>query len=151
MENTGKRKTEGSVTALDPVCGMKVDPATAKNSFAHAGKTYYFCCAHCLEKFRADPEKYLKTGENTVGSALVTLGLPGADSKRAGKIPARTEDPVCGMSVDPATAKYKLEHAGKTYYFCSAGCLEKFRSNPRYLAPDSKSQRNPPQLMHVKA
>jgi P-type Cu+ transporter len=152
MENTSKLKIEGSVTAVDPVCGMKVDPATAKNSFAHAGKTYYFCCAHCLEKFRAEPEKFLKTGGNTVGSALVTLGLPGADSKRAGKIPARTEDPVCGMSVDPATAKYKLEHAGKTYYFCSAGCLEKFRSNPaRYLAPDSKSQRNPPQVMHLKA
>ena len=32
------------------------------------------------------------------------------------------KDPVCGMSVDPATARHKGEHAGKTYYFCSAGC-----------------------------
>ena len=31
-------------------------------------------------------------------------------------------DPVCGMTVDPKTAKHKAEHSGETYYFCSAGC-----------------------------
>src|ERR1700722_4075177 len=39
-------------------------------------------------------------------------------------------DPVCGMSVDPATAKNKAEHRGATYYFCSAGCREKFVAAP---------------------
>ena len=44
-------------------------------------------------------------------------------------------DPVCGMSVDPATAKHKAEHAGATYYFCSGGCREKFVADPaRFLA-----------------
>jgi Cu+-exporting ATPase len=44
------------------------------------------------------------------------------------------KDPVCGMSVDPATAKHKAEHAGATYYFCSAGCREKFAADPaRFL------------------
>jgi Cu+-exporting ATPase len=44
-------------------------------------------------------------------------------------------DPVCGMSVDPATAKHKAEHAGATYYFCSAGCRGKFVADPgRFLA-----------------
>ena len=43
-------------------------------------------------------------------------------------------DPVCGMSVDPATAKHKAEHAGAIYYFCSGGCREKFVADPaRYL------------------
>jgi len=43
-------------------------------------------------------------------------------------------DPVCGMSVDPASAKHSAEFAGKTYYFCSAGCREKFLAEPqRYL------------------
>ena len=47
---------------------------------------------------------------------------------------AIAKDPVCGMSVDPATAKYKAEHAGAAYYFCSAGCREKFVADPeRYL------------------
>ena len=41
------------------------------------------------------------------------------------------KDPVCGMSVDPATAKHKAEHAGAAYYFCSAGCREKFIAEPR--------------------
>ncbi|MBS1165270.1 MAG: actP [Proteobacteria bacterium] len=46
------------------------------------------------------------------------------------------KDPVCGMTVDPATAKYRTEHGGTTYYFCSEGCLTKFEAAPqRYLAP----------------
>ncbi|MFZ0601020.1 MAG: heavy metal translocating P-type ATPase, partial [Roseiarcus sp.] len=44
------------------------------------------------------------------------------------------KDPVCGMSVDPATAKHKAEHAGAIYYFCSGGCREKFVADPmRFL------------------
>src|SRR3974377_904538 len=47
------------------------------------------------------------------------------------------KDPVCGMSVDPATVKHKSEHAGATYYFCSGGCRDKFVANPaKYLAPE---------------
>ncbi len=45
------------------------------------------------------------------------------------------KDPVCGMSVDPETAAHKAEHEGDAYYFCSAGCREKFVADPdRYLA-----------------
>jgi Cu+-exporting ATPase len=48
---------------------------------------------------------------------------------------ALAKDPICGMSVDPATAKHKAEHGGATYYFCSAGCREKFVADPaRFLA-----------------
>jgi P-type Cu+ transporter len=43
----------------DPVCGMTVDPSRAKATHEHAGKTYYFCCAGCKEKFSASPAKYL--------------------------------------------------------------------------------------------
>jgi xanthine dehydrogenase accessory factor len=43
-------------------------------------------------------------------------------------------DPVCGMTVDVADARYRTVHDGRTYYFCSAGCLESFESDPaRYL------------------
>ena len=46
------------------------------------------------------------------------------------------KDPVCGMDVNPATAKHQTDHAGTTYYFCSAGCRAKFESDPaKYLAP----------------
>ena len=48
-------------------------------------------------------------------------------------------DPVCGMSVDPATAKHTAEHQGTTYYFCAPGCKKAFESDPaKYLDPAHK-------------
>src|SRR5829696_3707514 len=50
--------------AVDPVCGMKVNPSTAKGGqFEHAGVTYYFCNPKCRERFAADPAKYLAAKE----------------------------------------------------------------------------------------
>ena len=46
-------------TVKDPVCGMTVDPRTAKHRHSHQGTTYYFCNPRCREKFVADPTKYL--------------------------------------------------------------------------------------------
>src|SRR5947209_20159124 len=60
--------------AKDPVCGMNVNPATAKHHAEYTGKTYYPCCGHCAEKFHAEPEKYLAEPKF---SGLVTLGGPG--------------------------------------------------------------------------
>jgi len=58
-----------SSSAIDPVCGMTVDPATARGGSAeHEGKTYYFCCSSCREKFQADPKRYL--AKDTVSSEL---------------------------------------------------------------------------------
>ncbi|RUP11282.1 heavy metal translocating P-type ATPase [Hyphomicrobium sp.] len=51
---------------------------------------------------------------------------------------AKAKDPVCGMTVDPHTAKHRAEHGGKTYYFCAAGCRTKFVADPaRYLEPEA--------------
>jgi xanthine dehydrogenase accessory factor len=44
-------------------------------------------------------------------------------------------DPVCGMTVDVATARYATTHDGRTYYFCSAGCLERFTADPAAFVP----------------
>src|SRR5258708_3749105 len=44
--------------------------------------------------------------------------------------PPRDKDPVCGMMVAPEKAAAKVEHAGKTYYFCSKGCAARFSSEP---------------------
>src|SRR5262245_59976116 len=47
---------------------------------------------------------------------------------------AGARDPVCGMTVDPATSKHRLDHEGTTYHFCSAGCRGKFAADPaKYL------------------
>jgi P-type Cu+ transporter len=46
-------------------------------------------------------------------------------------------DPVCGMSVDPATSKHRFDHEGETIHFCSAGCRTKFIADPqKYLGPN---------------
>jgi Cu+-exporting ATPase len=51
--------------ALDPVCGMTVDPARAAGEVEYAGTTYYFCSKGCVAKFTADPSKYLAPAPST--------------------------------------------------------------------------------------
>lgn len=45
--------------AKDPVCGMNVDEAKAAATSVRDGKTYYFCCGGCKQKFDKEPEKYI--------------------------------------------------------------------------------------------
>ena len=52
---------------------------------------------------------------------------------------ATVRDPVCGMTVNPATSKHRFEYRGETFHFCSAGCRTKFAADPvAYLEKDSK-------------
>jgi Cu+-exporting ATPase len=134
--------TEPTTLERDPVCGMNVNPTTAKHSLEYAGKTYYFCCAGCKEKFKNNAQQYLnKTAapdlDKAAGAAaLVMLGIPSVPKAPAlAPTTALARDPVCGMNVNPATAKNALEHGGQKYYFCCAHCLEKFKAAPdQYLS-----------------
>lgn len=47
----------------DPVCGMKVDPATAEHR-GHAGKTYYFCSQNCADSFAVNPGRFASFGSS---------------------------------------------------------------------------------------
>ncbi|MGD0757833.1 MAG: heavy metal translocating P-type ATPase [Candidatus Sulfotelmatobacter sp.] len=67
----------GPVLETDPVCGMNVNPATAKNTHAHGGKKFYFCSAACTEKFKSNPAEYLSQPAARK-SELVMLGMPSA-------------------------------------------------------------------------
>jgi Cu+-exporting ATPase len=49
-----------AATAIDPVCGMRVDPATAKHRFSYRGQDYFFCSDRCRARFEAEPEKFLQ-------------------------------------------------------------------------------------------
>jgi Cu+-exporting ATPase len=50
-------------------------------------------------------------------------------------------DPVCGMEVDTETAQNTVEHDGKTYYFCSRGCMLDFKEDPdKYLSTDYRPE-----------
>src|SRR5271155_3807856 len=70
--------------AKDPVCGMDVNPATARHKTQHNGEEYLFCSAGCLSKFRASPEKILASPPKPMGSGLVSLGSPTLSSPTLG-------------------------------------------------------------------
>jgi len=57
----------------------------------------------------------------------------------------KVKDPVCGMMVDPHTTEHKAKHAGRPYYFCSAGCRTKFLADPeRFLDPAVAAEKTEP-------
>jgi Cu+-exporting ATPase len=82
-----------STLERDPVCGMNVNPATAKHVYGHGGKTFYFCCAPCVEKFKAAPEKYLSAIPAAKPSGLVTLGAAKPASSSSGHENIRQDQP----------------------------------------------------------
>ena len=91
-------------TALDPVCGMTVDPDHAAGSFEYQGKTYYFCSTHCLHRFRENPESFLKPIEITrpqepvAGQKYTCPMHPEIIRDAPGSCP------ICGMALEPMVA-----------------------------------------------
>ncbi len=93
---------EAAPKALDPVCGMTVDPLTTSHHAEHEGKAFHFCSAGCRTKFQADPVRYL---EPKVGAVE-----PPADPGAIYTCPMHPEIrqvgpgscPICGMALEPA-------------------------------------------------
>ena len=52
---------ETTTTAIDPVCGMTIDPGTARRTSEYQGTTFYFCSPGCKKAFDADPTSYVGT------------------------------------------------------------------------------------------
>jgi Cu+-exporting ATPase len=86
---------------IDPVCGMTVDPHTAKFRAEHHGHTYYFCAAGCRSKFIADPQKYLgeREPEPVVEGAIYTCPMH-PEIRQVGP----GSCPICGMALEPELA-----------------------------------------------
>ncbi|HWA74606.1 MAG TPA: heavy metal translocating P-type ATPase [Polyangiaceae bacterium] len=82
----------------DPVCGMTVNPETAKGgSFVHQGTTYYFCNPRCREKFRAEPSRYLAKPEPVAQDAAEYVCPMHPEIVRSGP----GSCPICGMALEP--------------------------------------------------
>ena len=131
----GRKAPEpGAEPHIDPVCKMTVTPETAAASYEHEGTTYYFCNPGCKAKFAAEPAKYLGTASEMVHGTCCSPAPEDHSAHKAGS--EKAIDPVCGMTVDPATAAGSHVHDGETYHFCSNGCLTKFKADPeKYLSP----------------
>ncbi len=94
----------------DPVCGMEVDPNTARYRFEHAGSTYLFCCGGCQTAFAHDPAAFLtSTADRRAGTPT-----PARSASSPGPVPiyvcpmcpdVRETEPVpcpsCGMALEP--------------------------------------------------
>src|SRR5256885_8833517 len=90
MEHIHTEKSE-SVRVTDPVCGMKVDPATAKLKSTHLGKEYFFCSAGCLAKFQSSPKTILSSPPKPMEPSLVSLGMGQGIASAAAKSAATAD------------------------------------------------------------
>ena len=86
--------------AIDPVCGMTVDPATAAGSYAYQGTIYYFCNPRCRERFAAAPESFLQP------KPVITEPPPAGTQYICPMDPEVRQDlpgacPKCGMALEP--------------------------------------------------
>ena len=93
---------------IDPICGMTVIPGPDTATVDHRGTTYYFCCSHCADLFRSDPELALgyqggdhpDNKDQDLGDAFtyVCPMCPGIESPTPGSCP------ICGMALQPSDA-----------------------------------------------
>lgn len=84
----------------DPVCGMTVDPHTAKHRSLHDGHPFFFCSLGCKTKFDDNPAKYLKgrTPPPVVEGAIYTCPMHPEIRQ-----PGPGFCPICGMALEPET------------------------------------------------
>jgi len=85
-------------TALDPVCGMKVDPTKTPHHAEYEGATYHFCAARCRDRFVAHPMQYLapKPAVMAPTGTMYTCPMhPQIRQDRPGTCP------ICGMALEP--------------------------------------------------
>jgi len=100
---------------IDPVCGMTVQRESAAGSFEHDGQIYYFCSTHCLKKFKANPERFLKQAAQTTEAQPIPIhtepsAARAADTSEFYTCPMHPEVrqnkprscPKCGMALEPA-------------------------------------------------
>src|SRR5215212_4645010 len=86
--------------ATDPVCGMSVDPATARHRAEHAGREYFFCGPRCRERFVEVPERFVG------GKEAAPPKAPAGVEWTCPMHPEIVRDgpgscPICGMALEP--------------------------------------------------
>jgi len=117
--------------AIDPVCGMTVDPEKAAGAYEYRNQTYYFCSNHCVEKFRSDPQHFLDSRQSMPGAQPISIGRAKSVSDSGKQIsdlavytcPMHPEVrqhgagscPKCGMALEPLTVGVQSE---KVEYTC---------------------------------
>ena len=106
---------------LCPVSGNDIDEGVFTD---HEGKRVYFCCPHCIKKFKSDPDSYLTKMEDQ--------GIELEDAPETHpQTHSQTHCPVMGNEIQKEVF---TDHEGKRIYFCCPPCIEKFKADPeKYL------------------
>jgi Cu+-exporting ATPase len=102
---------EGAV-AIDPICKMRVEIATAELFTDYKDKRYYFCNQYCKDTFEASPTEYEEMAATEEESPKIAI------------------DPICKMDVDVMTSELVSDFEGKRYYFCAPYCKQTFDADP---------------------
>ena len=109
-EGHGSDRAELTRTVVDPVCGMRVDPQASKHHLDLAGAIYHFCSARCLDKFKADPDRYLSPPDKDAAVQKPAMGaLPQTAEGTIWTCPMHPQIrwdhpgncPICGMALEP--------------------------------------------------
>ncbi|HET7230709.1 MAG TPA: heavy metal translocating P-type ATPase [Longimicrobium sp.] len=96
-----------STGAIDPVCGMTVDPANAAGSSEANGHAYWFCSAGCKQRFDADPEKYLASADESAhaGHDHESHAVQRHAAHRSAAGPAVAAQPMVQLGMKRATPR----------------------------------------------
>jgi len=94
--------------AVDPVCGMDVDPSTALHRATHDGRDFYFCSEHCRTSFLSDPSRWVHADE-----ATPNVTAKHADEEVEYTCPMHPQVvqkgpgacPLCGMALEPRVVR----------------------------------------------
>ncbi|GEM_PF-766419 len=133
--------TPASVLAKEAnlICPVTGEDADSAVSLAHDGTTYYFCCDGCLDKFRENPDKYMKSSNEKAyepcehdhaaaegATAVINAGIDMSD---------RISNELCPvMGKKVVNSVTTVTYRGKVYGFCCKPCIKKFADNPeKYL------------------
>lgn len=131
LPNDGTRVV-GDITRC-PVSGDVFTVSSDSPKVEQEGKTYYMCCDGCVDKFKADPDKFLSAAHHPDAPAPLdpATALPNDGTRVVGDV---TRCPVSGKTFAVSDKSPKVELEGKTYYMCCKGCVDKFKAEPeKYL------------------
>jgi Cu+-exporting ATPase len=128
-DHSGHAAPSESHKVIDPVCGMSVDPDKTPHHAQHGGDAFHFCSARCLERFQADPDKYLSPKLSSNGKEEVPV--PQGTIYTCPMHPQIRQEgpgacPICGMALEPelpseddSAAKNEITSVGRKFWTAS--------------------------------